>query len=457
MNKSIKFSATMDTTEMDRSIDRMQAKLKELYSPADTVRAQTQTAGRLNQAGASGAAQPGSQAYQQATMQSRRDLDSYIRDQAQGQEKLTKMIAKRGDMMDSLKKKQQEMTKGSEEELKIKEKIAIVEKNLAQQKEWYKQRDSVINKGLDAREKISPKDIPGLIDSFKSGGFRNGMSQIPGAFRQNPVGMGGALLAGVGGVMGAGAEMYRDFKGMPIRTEGALGNAVGSTLGRDVGNIYGRRTGLEQNFQPERQRAAAMAVENMQANQAADKVSLAGNMAKILGGGMMAAKGASWGAGAGTLIPGVGNMAGGLSGAIPGAAVAGKGIWNLMGDERQRSLALSPFSSTSSARYQSQLGDQMGKDYESTYESQKRQNPYKTAAVEEYGQNSMRDLQAQRQMGLSDEGLYGNIVGGGFMRSNTSAGFTPEMGLGMSSAIQGAGGSTRMSRTLSLAIKCPGE
>src|SRR5581483_1492296 len=104
---------------------------------------------------------------------------------------------------------------------------------------------------------------------------------------------------------------------------------------------------------------------------------------------------------------------------------------------------LSPFSKTPNNRYESMLNENLGKNYGDTYEALKNQNPFKTQAVGEYEQNYMRNLQAQRQMGLGDEGLYGE---GGFFRKNLGAGFLPEMGLEMAGNIQGAGGSTRMQR-----------
>jgi hypothetical protein len=444
MKKELLISAKFDTSDFDKSVERMQNRLKDLYAPADMVRAQTQTNSRLASMGM-GDVRPGvsQEQYQKTALQARRELDGYIKEEVKNQEKLTKMITSRMDKLTQLRQAEKEAVKNSKEELEIKGKIARVEENNFRLKEYYKQREGTLNQALDARNKVAPRDIPGLIDAFKGGGFRYGMSQIPGAFRQNPAGMGGALLSGIGGLLGAGSEMYRDFKGMPIRTESALGNASQSTLGRDVGNIYSRRTAFEQNFQPERQRAAQMAIENANANQLADKLGLAGNLAKIAGGGMMAYKGAGLGTAIGSAIPGLGNLAGGVAGALPGMAVAGKGIWNMMGDERQRSLMLSPFSQTSSNRYNSMIGEQMGRDYESTIESQKRQNPFKTAAVGEYEQNFMRNLQAQRSMGLDNQGFYGD---GGFLRKNIGAGFTPEMGLEMAGQIQGSGGSTRMAR-----------
>lgn len=422
MKKELTISAKFDTSDFDKSVDRMQNRLKDLYAPADQVRSQTQMAQKMNQMGIN-VQGPGQEAYQRNVQRSRRELDSSLKDEYQNQEKLSKLIAKREDKLKSLKDQQKELVKGSKEELDIVEKIGRVKENISKQNEFYRQRESVLNQTLNARKSVAPSDMPSLLEAFKGGGLKYGMSQVPGAFKMNPLGMGGSLLGGIGSALVAGSEMYRDIKGMPIRTENAMGNAVAGTAGRDVNNIYGRRTAFEQNFQPERQKAAQMAIEKMNAEKLSDKLKLGGNAAMVAGGGLAAATGV---------------------GAIPGLAAAGFGAYNMMTDERQRSLAFGALGNKSSQqRYSSILGEQMSKDYEGTLEAQKRQNPFKTAAVGEYEQNYQRNLGAQRGMGLKNEEFYGD---NGFMRKNINAGFTPEMGMEMAGSIQGAGGSTRMAR-----------
>lgn len=426
MKKELLISARLDTSDFDKSIERMQTRLKDLYAPQDAIRAQQLTDARLNAAGLGGARSGvSSDQYQRTTLQTRRQLDTFIKEEVKDQEKLTKMISVRMDKLTQLRNQEKEAVKNSKEELEIKGKISRIEENNFRLREYYKQRESTINQALDARTKVAPRDIPGLIQAMRGGGVGYGMSQIPGAFRQNPLGMGGALAGALGTGITAASELYRDWKGMPIRTEGAFGSAVQGTAGRDVGNIYGRRTAFEQNFQPERQRAAQMAIENANANRFSDKASLAGNMLSVGGGAALTA--------------GTGGF-----GALGGVALAGKGLYGMLSDERQRSLMMSPFSKTAGSRYESLIGEQMSSDYSNTIEAQKKQNPFKTAAVGEYEQNYMRNLQAQRQMGLGDQGFYGG--NNGFLRSNVNAGFTGEMGLDMAGQIQSAGGSTRMQR-----------
>lgn len=446
MKKEFVFSAKFDTSEFDKSIELMQQKLKNAMAPASMAQMQQATSQRLGQAGFGGLmSAPSMEAFTRATQQSRREMDQFIAEQAKGQEKLGKIIAQRTEMLKKLQSQQKDIVRDSEEELKIKEKISRVEANNQQLREQYVQRNATLNQAIGARESLRPRGMAGIAEGYQQGGiggaFRSGMGMLN---RSNV----GAGIAGLGWLAREGADMYRDFSAGPIRTEAAMGNAVQGSLGRDAANIYGRRTGFEQNFSPERSRAARMALEKMQADRTADKVALGGNLAMIGGGaaaiGVGGSQGAALGAAAGSAVPGLGTAAGGIGGgilgAMPGILAAGKGMMGLFGDERQRSLALSPFMNSADNRYQSMLSEDLSKNYESTYEAQKRQNPFKTAAIGEYEQNWQRNLGAQRSMGMNNEAFYGN---NGYLRSGMDAGFTPEMSLEMSQGILASGGSTR--------------
>jgi hypothetical protein len=166
---------------------------------------------------------PSPEAAQRTSMQSRRELESYIREQAQGQEKLTKIIVARSEKLEDLKKKQQELTKGSREELEIKEKIARVEENNFRLRENYKQRDSVLNQALDAKERASGRGVP---DVARGRGGRGGDSSGPrmpafGGFG----GAGAAAMAGLAlpGAIGAMAALsQRDVTGLGQEVQSSL-------------------------------------------------------------------------------------------------------------------------------------------------------------------------------------------------------------------------------------------
>lgn len=452
--------------DWDKSVQDMVKKLKDISQPISSM--QANTAQRMAGQGLGGQISPSSMdAYQKATQSNRREMDQIITEQAKGQEKLGKIIAQRTENIKQLTKEQQKLTAESKEELEIREKIAAIEKNRQGLTEAYRQRDSQLNQALDARQQMNQQSDEARQQRQEDIKARNpeGWGRVGRFAKQGMYGSAGKEAfntiggwGGVGAMVGAvgqfaeqGAAGYRDFKQGAVRTEGSMGSAVQGTMGRQVGDIYGRRSSFEQMFAPERQRAARQSLETLEANKSADKVGMWGGLAKNAGAGAAAGAvtGGTWGAiGAGVATLGLGTLPGAGIGAGAGALIGGglglgKGIMDIFGDERKRSLALSPFSDTAKKRYGSILAEDMVGDYTKSYEGQKAQNPFKTAAVGEYEQNWNRNLQSQRQMGLTDEGFYGK---NGLLNNNISAGFTPEMGLEMSGSIMGAGGSTRMGR-----------
>lgn len=475
MKKEFVFSAKFDTSEFDRSVEEMQRKMKSMHSSADMTRMQNETARRMQQSGVGGMTPQSMEAYQRATQSARRELDNLISEQAKGQEKLGKFIAQRAESIKQLVNEQKKLVQGSKEELELREKIQRTEANQQALKDQYRTRDAMLNKALDARDDMRAqkaaadrsrglaiqerlqrekaeqearaerqRGFPDALRDRNEGGWglvgRFARSGMYGAAGRQAFGMMGGW-GGVGSALGTvgligerGSEALRDFRMAPVRTESAMGSAVQGTLGRQVSDIYGRRSAFEQMFAPERQRAAQQSVETLRANQSADQTSTGFGLLKSMG------IGAAGGGAIGGLFGGVGAIPGAL---IGGTLGLGKGVMDIMGDERKRSMALSPFSSTANKRYQSILAEEMVKNYETSYEGQKNQNPFKTGAVNDYEQNFQRNLASQRAMGLNNEGFYGP---GGFMQNAINSGFTPEMSMQMSSGILGAGGSTRMAR-----------
>jgi hypothetical protein len=448
VRKEVEFKAKFDTSDFDKSVESMQKKLREIYQPSDMARMQGATAQRLDNLGFGGTmSRPGSDAFQRSSHQARRELEASITREAQGQEKLAKFINERVGKLDQLKKLQAEAVKGSEEELRIKEKIARVEANLYSQREGYKQRDAVLNQMLNTKQK-GDLDVRNLVDAYKTGGMGGLMGQGGNFLRaMGPAGMigaaGGAISTlGVG--LGMAGDSYRAYGRMPIQTAAAMGSATQGFMGQDVQNIYGRRSAFESFWTQERARSASRALEAMNSGMTADKMGLAGNMLKWGGAGM--ASGAGIGAGLGTaLFPGVGTAAGaGIFGALGGAGGAITGL--LRADPRERALGLSqlPFiGGRYKQQYESMVAQQVAGDYQGGIESEKNMNPYKKAASADYEQNFMRNLQFQRSLGFNNDQMYGS---NGFMRGAIGNGFTPEMAMEMSGNILGAGGSTRMAR-----------
>lgn len=445
MKKEFELSAKLNTADFDRSIEQMVKKLKDVSQPIGVMQQQMQ--GRMAGAGLGGMSAPSMEQYQRATASARREMDAMISEQARGQEKLGKFITQRAADIKRLINEQKQLVKDSKEELEIREKITKAEANQQALKDAYRQRNQQLNQSLDAREQMQAQQQQAIRDRNPEGWgrvgrfARNGMYGAAGKHAYETIGgIGGvgSIMAAIGQIGVAGSEGYRDFSKGAVRTEGSMGSAVQGTMGRQVGDIYNRRSAFEQMFAPERQRAAQQSLDTLRANQNADKMSTGFGLLRSLGTGI--AGGAALGGAVGMLGGPIGSGAGAL---IGGGLGLGKGILDIMGDERKRSMVLSPFSDTAKRRYGSILAEDMVNDYTKSYEGQKAQNPFKTAAVGEYEQNWQRNLEAQRQMGLTNEGFYGK---NGFLNNNISAGFTGEMGLAMSGSILGAGGSTRMSR-----------
>lgn len=445
MKKEFELSAKLNTADFDRSIQEMVKKLKDVSQPISAM--QQNTNSRMNQNGFGGMSPQAMDQFQKATQGARREMDQLITQAAKDQEKLGRFIAQRTESIKKMIQDQKSLNQGSKEELEIKEKIIKAEANQQQLKEAYRQRDAQLNQALDAKEQMAAQSAQEIKERNPAGWGRvgrfagQGMYGAAGKEAFNTVGGWGgvgSIMAGVGMVGQQASEAYRDYSKGAVRTEGSMGSAVQGTLGSQVGNIYGRRSAFEQMFAPERARAAQQSLATMNANKNADMASTGFGLLKTLGAGI--GGGAALGGAVGMLGGPIGSGAGAL---IGGGLGLGKGIMDIMGDERKRSMVMSPFSDTAKKRYGSILAEDMVNDYSSSYEGQKKQNPFKTAAVGEYEQNWQRNLGSQRSMGLTNEGFYGK---NGFLNNNIGAGFTPEMGLEMSGSIMGAGGSTRMSR-----------
>lgn len=434
MKKELVISAKFDTSDFDKTIDSLQKKLKEIYAPADAIRAQASLHKNLNNAGFGGiVSNPGQDAFSKATQQSRRELDALIREQATGQERLGKMLAQRVDKLKELKKQQSDLVKDSERELALKEKIARIEENNIRLKDMYQSRASSVNNLLEAKMNANGTGIGGIVNAYRHGGGFSGAASQAMQQAGGPAGMIGGALGGIGGAMQVGGALYRDYTRIPMNTAQAQGGATANTVGRDLQNVYSGRTAFDSVFMGERQRALSKSMEAYKGGRVAD----------ILGTGGMAA---------GAIGAGIGAFAGGPVGAgvIGGVAAAGTGLYNIATNQRSRDAALSMFSDRYKGRYDATRAEDFSKDFRSTYEAEQNRDPIKKLAAGEFEQNMMRNLQAQRSMGLTNSQFTGD---GGYLNRTTNAGFTHDQGIGMSGAIMGAGGSSRMARDSSFGLQ----
>jgi hypothetical protein len=452
MKKELLISAKFDTSDFDKSVERMQNRLKDLYAPSDMVRAQTQTNQRLQQIGM-GDARPGvsQDQYQKTQIQTKRQLDTFIKEEVKDQEKLTKMLVNREAKIKSLQEQQKLTVKNSKEELEIKEKINKLEENNFRAKEYYKQREATINQALDARKKVAPNDIPSLLEAFKGGGFKYGMSQVPGAFRQNPMGMGASVMGGIGaaaGLIGGIGSAAEQFTGYGMRLESARGSAVAGTTGKDLAEIYGGRSPFEAAYMPERTEAAGLAAQKAGRNRVTDRLKGIGSIGGLVAGGGLVLGGLATGAAS---LAGMPFTAGGSALGLPaagamiagGAGMIGGGVAGLSNDRSRKGIL-------GGKEYEQLLASQQAKDFRQTLDDLKEQDPGKKLALEDFEKNYQKNVQSQRMLGLSNKEFYGE---GGFKQKAAAAGFMPEQAIGMAQSIVGAGGSARMGRSAEFGLQ----
>lgn len=441
--KELVISAKFDTSDFDKSVESMQKKLKDIYAPADQVRAQTQMASRLQQMGMGGImSNPGQAGSQAAMANARRELEQQIRTEALGQEKLGKFIAQRVEKLKELKKLQDEMTKGSAEELAIKERIAKMEENISRQRDMYNGRAQGISQMMDARNYGTPAAARSALEAYQQGGV-GGVGQWAGANKMAALGTVAGALGSIGTGMVAVGGVGDRLAGYDQRLEAARGQAVANSTGQDLRDVYGGRSAYESVFSAERSQATGLANEKEKSNRIWDRVkgggsllSMAGGVALVGGGiatGAAALAGAPFTAGTSTLgLPAAGAMITG------GIGMLGVGTSGLMNDRTRKSV--NPFDQKG---YDQLLAAEKANDFRRNYENLKEQDPAKKAAMEMYEQNRLREVALQRQLGLSDKGLYGE---GGLKQQATAAGFVPDQVMAMASSIIQAGGSARMGK-----------
>lgn len=443
MRKEIEFLTKFDTSEFDRAVEGMQRKLREVYRPGENTGATRQTAQRLEQIGLGGhLSKPTMDAFNKSMASSRRDMDQIIAKEASGQEKLAKYIAKREEKLKGLKKIQDEMVKGSEQELAVKEKISRMEENLYRQRENYKQRDQVINQGLDAREKLQPKGIAGAVSRYKEGGLNGMFGGGAGMLRAA-----GGMMGGIGTALGVGADVNDYFARTALRTKVNTGSAMEGTIGRTIGDMA---TPYGQAWTGERTKALEDASKIDKSTRLSDKLRFASGSALMAGGAAVA-----------------GGTAG--LGAVVGGAAAAGGVYQQFGNSRMRDLSSSAYlkgggelvnnmtgghnfgfgnwlkgkGDQQMQAYNSQMAKDFAENFQASLDAEQKTNPLKKLAAQSYGENLSGYLQSQRAMGLDYNSFHGQ---GGYREKAINAGFTDQMASGMSNEILGAGGSTRMAR-----------
>jgi hypothetical protein len=426
MDKSLKLQMKIDTSDFDRMATELQSKLSRIYSPAQNMQAMNQTGARLGAAGL-GNNGPGQQAFERASQNHQRDLNTLIKDEAQKQQDSAKFLAQRAQTLQRLVDLQKQMTAGSAEELRIRETIGRVEANNAKLNDSFQKQNGDLNGLLDQRQKtLSP--MQQIREGYRNGGVRGAAGAA-----NDAMGGGGALAAAVGSVISvvtqvarAGSDVYKYLGNAPISSSSAYGSAANTTLGREVNAAYSGRQGYEMAFMSEKAKAAGMSME--QTRRVRNTQFLDAGLDMAGGAFSSGLKGAA----VGGLIAGpLGAIAGGVGGAAYGA---------VGGFNANKSTLLSPFSEKASVDREAQLAKNFAAKFSEALEGEQNANPFKKAAADYYQNTYSQSLDAQRGMGLNYDSFHGV---GGFKDQVTGAGFSNDLGMGMQSSILSAGGSSR--------------
>jgi hypothetical protein len=391
----------------------MQKKLKDLYRPADNAAQQRATATRLEGMGLGGnLSKPAMDAYNKSINQTKVSMDKFIADTAKGIEYSSKLIAKQEAGLKNLRASLQGMTKDSKDYVQAQENIQRAESNLARQREQLAGRFQSLNQGMDAREGMQ-------------GGLRTAIGGMGGA---------GRFVAGAAGLIGGAGLAASQYTGYGQRLEAAKGSAVQGTVGQDLARVYGGKSAFEQIYSPERRAAEGLAAQKEGRNRITDRMMGIGSAGLIAGGVIT---------GAASLAGAPFTLGGSAVGLAPAGAMIAGGVAGLANDRNRQGIF-------GGAEYDQLLAAERAKDFRSNYENLKNQDPRKRLALEGYEQNYGNELDTQRMLGLSDQGLRG---GGGFQYRGHQAGFMNSQMAGMAAGIVGAGGSSRMGQNAEFGLQ----
>ena len=399
MADEIKLKIGGDTSGLEKAVEKAFAKMK---SSAATFKMPFVTPGAAD-------------AIRSATV-TRTQTDQKIREEKAGLEIINRTMKERKALVDGLIQQQSQQIKGSKEELEILNKRIRAEERLQQAQKVAQIQQANVNRAQANQNRLY-------------GGGGGGGSEIsPGP----KPGFGGFSVPGsIGAIAGAVVMSINQIAGSASRGIVAGGSAVSSTAGREYSSIYNGSLPTEMAFSKERAQAKEMADKQEAANRSMDTAKAAAGIALGMAAPAMA-------------LSGVGIPAAGAS------ALGSMGM--LLSSQRMRaqtfgsiagSLGFSGIAKTQHQEYENLLAQQNSQDFMGNYEAKKQLNPTKVLGVNDYNQNSQRDLDFQRQMGLNMGSFRGT-----FKNSIFNAGFDDTQGMGMASGIMGAGGSTRASTGL---------
>ncbi|MCC7443174.1 MAG: hypothetical protein IT285_16195 [Bdellovibrionales bacterium] len=439
MRKELIIQAKLDSSEFDKSFERMNARLREAYGRSEMNEARTATSRRLAEHGMGGLLSPASRAEQERDAYSkRRELDHFIREQTRHQEKSVASYRAQLDALKAMREQHEKIVAAGREDSALRQKIVDAEARARRDTEAYKTRDRAINAALEEKRAAFSAGPAGILQAYREEGMRGAMGQAGfGSFRG---GMGtlGAAAGKIGSAMVLAGEAGRIYYSANRQAELAMGSATTGLAGRDVADVFGGRASRMQAYAPERARALQGALYEERGQRRMDTMVAGGLGLGAAGGALMAAGGAA---------------TGGLGLVAAGAVAGGAALYKLFTDDvaRNRLLgSLGPEGNRFQKQYEAGRAREFASNMRSLLEAQEQQDPLKRMTLDDFYANYRGFLGSQRRMGLSDAQFYGT---GGFMDRSMAAGFGRQEAMGAAEGVMGAGGSTRMARDSVLALR----
>ena len=322
-------------------------------------------------------------------------------------ESSNKILNQQKGLLDYISNKQKELTKlGKDTSTLDESKLKTLERINEQHK-------------IQANLARSYKQIlSSMGNGFKESGM-GGVKQVwQGMSGVEKIGFGATSIGGAIAALGSAA----DYIGRrPIDIARMQGSAISMTTGRQLGEARSGEYTYESMYGDARQKAQGQAASSR-------AWGTGGDIAKLIGGGIMAAGGIAAIAAA---IPTGGMSLAALPGMAAGAGVAGLGAASFLSGAK----VLDP------QKYAAYRSQQEAQDFTTMLASLQDSGPYRKDAIERLKATGGRDLGMQRALGLNDSGYYGSS---GYLQRQMNLGFTDEMITNASKGILGAGGSTQM-------------
>jgi len=400
MEKKLKISLDLDDKAFSSAVKRMQDQLSKIQTEPRLLQQQQQISQKMQSMGLGtlpGA--PGDRQIEQAQQRAKQQTD--------------KVFEETKRKLDIIKRLESDLNKEKMSGLATEERKLKIEERLAD---------------LKKQELRTTGELKVLTGPQGVGGAGGGMGAIP--FKGIAQG-----LTALGTASMVISNIQSNLMRRQIETASATGSATQGTFGKELGSVYSGQQGLEMAFMPEKAKATKMAVESMKGAASRDWMKALGSIV------LETVAGAAGGAMAGTALPVVGNIAGGIIGGLGGLghALSNKDTYNTLSFSREATEAVN-----------ARRAKEFAENYNESYEGLKNQNPLKRMAAEEYNQNATRNLEFQRSLGLDYSSFHGP---GGFREKAINSGFTDQMAMQMSGQIMSAGGSTRMGRESMLGLK----